>query len=128
MSYSRWSNSRWYTFWSSIGSETTECKFPTKKLKRSQTFEICDLPSYFITYGDIEDKSMDQILKEVKETFIDNNPPTLEELKELEGYLLRFKEDVDEYFTLGTFIKYELWYSMRNTLLRKIKKLKEFIK
>jgi hypothetical protein len=63
MSYSRWSNSVWYTFWTAYPGTKTEFKLPTKKLKDSQMFEICDFPSYYVTYGYIKKKGLDQILK-----------------------------------------------------------------
>ena len=120
MSYSRWGNSRWYTFWSSIGSMDMEFRFPTKKLKDKQVFEICDIPSFFITYDDITTKNIENILEEVKEfysksyevnlltSFDENknpiytlqnttvNIPTKEELTELKTYLINFKEDIDK--------------------------------
>ena len=69
MSYSRWSNSRWYTFWSAMGAEPTEYKWPTQKLKDSQVFEICDMPSYYITYGELKRRSRSAILHEIEEHF-----------------------------------------------------------
>jgi len=118
MSYSRWSNSRWYTFWSSTSSSETKFKMPTKRLKRKQTFEICDIPGYYITYGDIEDMGIDEILKNVEEFYSKSHtdPPTPEELKELSEYILEFKNDVNKHFKLAKFIKFEWWYPFRNKI------------
>ena len=110
MSYSRWGNSRWYTFWSSVGDTDMEFKLPTRKLKYNQTFEICDIPSYFLTYEDIEVKGIKAILEEVKKLYSKDyegisseiikedrtytykaNSPTLEELQELQDYIFEFK-------------------------------------
>lgn len=149
MSYSRWSTSRWYTFWSAMGAESNEYRLPTKKLKRSQVFEICDMPSYFITYGELVDRSRSSILHEVKEHFskefewsgieinketgklensetqiIKPKPPTWEELRELQDYFGRFIIDVDEYFKPWNFFKYEWLYPIRNKMIFKYRKLK----
>ena len=147
MSYSRWGNSRWYTFWSSIGSMDMEFRFPTKKLKDKQVFEICDIPSFFITYDDINTKNIENILEEVKEfysksyevnlltSFDENknpiytlqnttvNIPTKEELTELKTYLINFKEDIDNHFKFWNFMKFEWYYPIRNKFFFKIKKL-----
>ena len=147
MSYSRWGNSRWYTFWSSIGSMDMEFRFPTKKLKDKQVFEICDIPSFFIVYDDITTKNIENILEEVKEfysksyevnlltSFDENknpiytlqnttvNIPTKEELTELKTYLINFKEDIDNHFKFWNFMKFEWYYPIRNKFFFKIKKL-----
>lgn len=140
MSYSRWSNSRWYTFWSAMGAESTEYRWPTQKLKDNQVFEICDMPSYFITYGDLIHKSRSKVLKEVKDHFSQDSewtdmegtthvsksvPPTWEELMELQEYFSRFIKDVDDHFKLWNFMKYEWYYPFRNKIYWKIKKLKK---
>ena len=52
MAYSRWSHSYWYTFWSSPSETEMQFKWPTKKLKRKQTFEIVDMRSFYLTYGE----------------------------------------------------------------------------
>lgn len=144
MSYSRWSNSRWYTFWSAIGSSNLEYSFPLKKLKNKQCFEICDIPSFFVTYGEIKSKGIDQILKDVVDFYSkpyegtkwdpkegnENNyiphtyiakPITIDELNELKGYINSFVIDIDEHFRLKTFFLYEWYYPSRNKVLRKIK-------
>lgn len=135
MSYSRWSNSCWYTFWASYGNE--DYSLPTKKRKRSQVFEICGIPSYYITYGDLQDKKIEVIIQEVKEFFLqehninlldsfDNGVATYketkidpyvytqDELEELKGYLESFDKDVNEHFKWSTFFYYEWWLPIRN--------------
>jgi len=131
MSYSRWSSSRWYTFWRTDGS--SDYGFPTEKRKRAQVFEICDFPSYQITYGELVDKGAYTVLREVKafyskphteeinsynqdeyETeysdtlFIAKNP-TGPELVELSGYIAQFQKDVDEAFTLKSYLN-DIWH------------------
>jgi hypothetical protein len=127
MSYSRWSYSTWYTFWSSLEEETVcEFKFPTKKLKYVQTFEICDFPSYYITYGELMENGLFKTLDDVKKYYHQNHSkftdhpyvknPTEDELAELGTYLLRFIEDVDEHFKWGNFFRYEWYYPLRNKM------------
>jgi hypothetical protein len=146
MSYSRWSNSRWYTFWSSTIDSEMEFKYPSKDLKYKQTFEICDIPSYYLTYGDIEVKGIKKILEEVenlyskdlpfresiedikllfKEQVVPRTPPTWREMRELQDYIFEFKKDVDNHFKLFNFIKYEWYYPIRNKILLKWKKIKK---
>jgi len=148
MSYSRWSNSRWYTFWSANGAVPTEYKWPTQKLKDSQVFEICDMPSYYITYGDLKRRSRSAILHEIEEHFaadfdwhdieivdgkleqgkskiIKGKRPTWDELNELQLYLARFTRDVDDHFRFWTFMKYEWYLPFRNRIIFKYRKLKQ---
>ena len=126
MSYSRWSNSRWYTFWSAMGSSQTEYKWPTQKLKDNQVFEICDVPSYFITYGRLRDTSRSKVLHEVEELFAKESiRPTWDELNELQLYFSRFIKDVDDHFKFWNFMKYEWYYPTRNKIYWKIKRLKQ---
>ena len=150
MSYSRWSYSRWYTFWSAMGAETTQYKWPTQRLKDNQVFEICDMPSYHITYGDLKKRSRSAVLHEVEEHFaadfewhgLEYNEesgelepgetkitkgkrPTWEELRELQDYFDNFITDVDNHFRFWTFMKYEWYYPFRNKIYWKIKKLKQ---
>jgi hypothetical protein len=120
MSYSRWSNSRWYTFWTCF-SEQKRYKFPTKRLKGNQVFEICDDPSLFFTYKTITELGAESVLLEVRLTFPD---ATDAELEELWGYMERFVRDVDERFKFVKFFKYEWWYTFRNKLRIKWKKTK----
>jgi hypothetical protein len=116
MSYSRWSYSIWYTFWSA-SSESTEFRLPTKKLKYNQVFEICDCPSYSITYGDLMTKDLNTILQEVKEVYKDKDL-TEDELFELSDYLIRFIDDVNYDFKWNMFFLYSWYYPIRNKLRR----------
>jgi len=150
MSYSRWSSSRWYTFWSSTWSTDMQYKFPTNKLRRSQVFEICDMPSYCITYGDLVDRSRSSVLREVEELFakdftytpseyneesgkleyketeiLPGKKPTWEELNELQDYFSSFLNDVDEHFKTWNFFKYEWLYPIRNKIIFRYRKLKQ---
>jgi hypothetical protein len=126
MSYSRWSNSRWYTFWSANGAEPTEYKWPTQKLKDGQVFEICDIPSYFITYGQLRDTSRSKVLHEIEELFAkDGIRPTWDELNELQLYFARFIKDVDDHFRFWTFMKYEWYVPFRNKIIIKYRTLKQ---
>lgn len=141
MAYSRWSNSTWYTFWSATTSAETQYKRPTKKLKRAQTFEICDYPVYTLTYGDLEDEGLALTISKIrrlyskphkgqiltkfengKATYKDNTypakAPTEDEIRELITYINKWREDVDMHFKFWTFIKYEWYYPIRNKIIR----------
>lgn len=132
MSYSRWSNSCWYTFWSSNGSVDLEYKWPTKNNKRNQAFEICDSPCYYLLYAEIEDKSIDDIIKDIQTFYTESKSDefetvkvwTPEEWEELKGYILEFKKDIDEHFKFWNFMEYEWYYPLRNKITRKFKKKK----
>ena len=110
MAYSRFSTSTWYTFWFA---QEMEFKWPTKKLKNNQVFEICDFPSYHITYEELKSKDWRTIIKEIKRFYkrphkgqilsdIDNGEaiyestsypaknPTAQELNELIEYFKEF--------------------------------------
>jgi hypothetical protein len=148
MSYSRWSNSTWYTFWTAF-SERTEYKFPTQKLKETQVFEICDFPSLHFTYKEIAE-GLDPVLEKVRETYskpyegnmlvsITNGKaeyepttynaksPTDDELMELTLYLLEFKRDVDHHFEPFNFFLYEWYYPTRNRIHWKIRDFSAWI-
>ena len=132
MSYSRWSYSTWYTFWSSLGDDTVcEFKLPTKSLKDAQVFEICDFPSYYITYSELMNDGLYTILERVQAyyqqshiKFTDQVPyiknPTEEEMDELGSYLLEFVKDVDDHFKWYNFFRYEWYYPVRNKIRRYI--------
>jgi hypothetical protein len=147
MSYSRWSNSIWYTFWTAFGATPTEYSLPSRKLKESQVFEICDFPSYFITYKDAKD-NLDEILKDIKEYYSKDHPgkmfkdmvdgvpvyedvvwpaknPTDEEMEELRGYILQFIDDVDEQFMPSKWFMYQWYYPFRNKIIWGIRDLKK---
>lgn len=134
MAYSRWSNSTWYTFWSAMGSIPTEYKLPTKKLKNSQVFEICDFPNYHITYGEIIEKGLTQTLKEIKEYYSQDyeniineysecgipqpaKNPTEKEMVELGIYIERFVKDIDDSFKWKGWIMSNWYYPLRNEIV-----------
>ena len=145
MSYSRWSNSVWYTFWSSSSPKGLFSK-------EDQIFEICDSHSYFITYREIV-QDVDKVLQQVKEFYGVDRPgqifdgideetglfkytdwvypaknPTDDELAELREYLLEFVADMDNYFKPLNWLKYEVYYPIRNKILwwyRGLKKKKQ---
>ena len=126
MSYSRWRNSYWYTFWSGNLAKT-KFKWPTKKLKRAQVFEICEIRPFFITYGDLEDEGMGRIISKVKKVFRKinpNKPPTEEDIRELMNYINTWREDVDRHFKFSTFMLFEWYYPIRNKINRLWKKRK----
>lgn len=140
MSYSRWSTSTWYTYWSA-SSPSCEFRLPTKKLRHSQVFEICGIPEYQVTYGDLMTKDIGTILDQVKTYFLqpikkdmlvdivdgewiyeEKELPgvtyTEQEMMELMGYLNEFTKDVSNSFKLKTFF-YENWYlPIRNKVRR----------
>ncbi len=122
MSYSRWGDSRWYTMWSSVGSMTMEYKLPTRKLKYSQTFQIVGAPTYYVTYGELKTKPIEQIIEEIiKACEADEVKATQEEINELKTYLIRFQKDVDDSFKWNNFFLYEWWYPIRNIFYQKFK-------
>ncbi len=139
MSYSRWGNSTWYTFWTSSSPDG----FFRKK---EQIFEICDIPSYLVTYREIVE-DVDGVIARVKEAYskphegsifsgrneetgkLEFEPctweaknPSDEELEELKGYMLKFVEDVDEYYTPLNWIKKNVRTSL-NWIEKKIVRL-----
>ena len=124
MSYSRWNTSKWYTYWTTTSSESTEFKLPTRRLKRNQVFEVADYESYQISYGDIQDKSMATIISKAKELYPE---ATWEELMELQSYILQFKQDVDNRFKRKTFFLFEWWYPIRNKVYCIVRDLKNII-
>ena len=121
MAYSRWGNSYWYTFWSSLSGTETQFKWPTKQLKRKQVFEICDMKPFFISYGDLEDDGLGKIINRVKKFYKrtrPNNKPTEEQLRELMDYIEEWRKDVDRHFKFSTFMLYEWYYPIRNKIKR----------
>ena len=127
MAYSRFSNSTWYTFWRCV--ESTEFKLPTKKLKNQQVFEICDFPSYCVTYEELTSNGLFETLDDIKKFYSRDHSygvdpdsvykaknPTNEEMQELGVYLIKFVEDVDDHFKWINFFKYEWYYPLRNKI------------
>lgn len=125
MSYSRWSNSTWYTFWTSH-SEDMQFKIPTQRLKNNQIFEICDMVSYHVSYEELDELGVDIVIEQVQkfysksydlswfknqETF--KKDVTQEDLEELKTYLIRFMDDVDGHFRAKNFIMNEWIYPIK---------------
>jgi len=122
MSYSRWGTSVWYTFWSSNKETEKFFNLPTEKLKRSQIFEICDFPSYRLTYGELKDKGLFQVMTDIENFYsikydntdyeIELSPknPTDDELYELMGYILKWEDEMDNHFKVKNFIMDEWVY------------------
>jgi len=78
MSYSRWSNSTWYTYYAC--SESVE--------RDTQIFQVCDVKGFY--YKELKsdlDGCIQQIKNEVQ--------ATPEEIKELKGYIQIFISDVE---------------------------------
>jgi hypothetical protein len=144
MSYSRWSNSIWYTFWTSA-SPQCDFRWPTKQLRDSQLFEICGIPSYTISYGEIIEKGIPVILREVHDYYNQTHacslldgwdeqrkplysPTTIlaqsfteSELQELGEYIAQFASDVEHNFQYINFIKKYWWHVIRYTLFNRYK-------
>jgi len=81
MSYSRWSNSVWYTYW--LNADHVN--------KNEEIFVICDfLGSVFIKYLNMKKIKvvMDKLSKKFKWA-------SKKQLKELKGYILEFKKEVE---------------------------------
>jgi len=120
MSYSRFGNSRWYTYWYEDYSKGI--KLPTTRLKRKQYFKIHDELSYILSYGELQDKGMGRIWDEIRHFYwadyqgIKAKKPSEGEMNELMGYILEWEKDVNEYFKLKNFIKYEWYYPLRNKI------------
>lgn len=119
MAYSRWSNSRWYTYW--LATED--------KRKNKQKFEICDtLRNLRFTYKELKkdiEKCLDYVCKlygeswtgemldldddasfdfkrisewKYKSQTFEPDPVSQAERDELKGYMLQFLKDVDNEF------------------------------
>lgn len=124
MSYSRWSkDSVWYCYWSAWGPEN-QYKWPTKKLKYSQCFEVCDFPSYFVTYGQLKTIGLKQVVKEMQDFYKDKKEGIqLSDYTKMRRYLIEFMTDVDEHFKWDRFFLYEWYYPIRNKLWWKCRKI-----
>lgn len=127
MAYSRWGkDSVWYTFWSSICSSELEYKFPTKKLKHEQCFEICDYNPYYVTYGDLKERGIKQVVKEVQDFYKNEKRIQLSDYTKLRWQLVRFMTDIDDHFKWKNFFMHEWYYPIRNEIIfwfRKQKKI-----
>lgn len=127
MSYSRWSkNSVWYTFWSAICSTNCRFKLPTKQNKNNQCFEICDFPSYYVSYGELEKDGLRKVVKDIQEFYRENNKKTeLSDYTNLRWYLVEFMCDVDEHFKWNNFFYYEWYLPSRNEIIWKYRDIKK---
>lgn len=124
MSYSRWGQSRWYTYWSE--QIPIHFKLPTKKLKRKQVFHIQDYPSYSLTYGELEDLGMGMVWDKIRRFYWEESinsrlkakKPSETEMQELMEYIKQWRQDVNDHFKLHIFLKYEWYFPLRNKILR----------
>ena len=84
MSYSRWGESVWYTFWASCSA----------KHKEEELFEVCGEGT--ASYGEISqdiEAALDSVMKAA--VLYWEKPPEASEREELKGYMLKFLDDVD---------------------------------
>lgn len=91
MSYSRWSGSRWYTFWAcQDGRETRD----------SALFEICTVATF--TAAELRD-DIEACVSKAKEKEAASTlcPVTDNECAELRGYMEEFLAEVAEHFVSG---------------------------
>jgi len=98
MSYSRWSNSVWYTFWCSSGSDKRD----------EQLFSICGVTIF--TYADLK-QGLDICIDKIKNIVIEiknkDNESSIgifeyseDDYDELKVYMKRFIKDVEEEYPL----------------------------
>ena len=140
MAYSRWGNSTWYTYWSASESSDARYRFPSKEIKGSQIFMICDMPSFSFTYGELQMKGVYVMLNKIKafyskshkgeifkewkdgkmvyeETTFPAKSPSEDEMLELLSYIREWEKDIEEHFKFWNFIKWEWYYPFRNKLM-----------
>jgi len=83
MSYSRWSNSTWYTYWQT--SYTS--------LKELQVFDVCAIKAF--KYKELKD-DLEGCLDQIKKLSTSAaNIASDKEMEELKGYMLTFISDVE---------------------------------
>jgi len=97
MSYSRWSNSVWYTFWCSTDSEEMD----------EQLFDVCGICSF--TYAELK-QGLDKCIDKIKGIIAEDNQSepitftsdkyTEDEYDELKIYMKRFIKDIEEEYPL----------------------------
>lgn len=127
MAYSRFGNSRWYTYW--YDEYRPGIKFPTRREKRRQMFMIHDFPTYIISYGELQDKGIGKIWDDIRLFYWTDTKefkakkPSESEMRELMTYIKDWERDVNEHFKLLNFIKYEWYYPLRIKILRLWKKI-----
>lgn len=98
MSYSRWSNSCWYTYWCTSSDETMN----------GQHFDVAGIKTF--TYGEMKEHGIDGCIELLKETIKEQNKlenrnkrknmfmaekHTEKEYDELKGYMREFMDDVE---------------------------------
>jgi hypothetical protein len=83
MSYSRWGDSRWYTYW--LASERAATK-------EREVFEICGVTNF--TYYEIK-HDQDRVLDEVRMKDPDASD---DEIEELRVYMKQFLVAIDAYY------------------------------
>lgn len=95
MSYSRWGDSVWYTYWGAYSD-----KFP----RDEQEFVVCAIGE--VTYGEMKrdfESAVGRLVEQgtaqcEKEVVPEEFEPSLEELAELRGYMREFMADVEAEF------------------------------
>ena len=109
MIYSRWGKgSVWYCFWNKTKA-SMHFKLPTNKLKNKQVFQIYDVPSYSVTYGDIKDKGISKVLDEISSFYNKHKKrPKEKDMMMLMTYIRHFENNVNKEFILPTFL-YNNW-------------------
>ena len=85
MSYSRWSNSFWYTYYA--------CSYSYER--GEQAFDVCGVKCFY--YGELKE-NMESALTEVKKLCPE---ATEKELQELKGYMEEFMVDVEHDIALN---------------------------
>jgi len=118
MSYSRWNkNNPWYTFWSASCSKSTQYRFPTKRLKYNQCFEICDPEKpVYISYGSLKKIGIKGVVKNVQMIYKDRHYIKFSDYTDLRWQLVRFMSDVEEDFKWHKFFVNEWYYPIRNKI------------
>ena len=87
-------------------------------------FMIHDYPTYIISYGDLQNKGMGKIWDDIRLFYWTDTEefkakkPSETEMQELMGYIKQWRQDVDNYFKLHIFLKYEWYFPLRNKILR----------
>jgi hypothetical protein len=88
MSYSRWSNSYWYTLW--VCSDGFE-------IKEKERFDVCGI--HMFSYKELK-TDLDQCIIKVVDFCKERCEvqPTQEQINELKGYMRSFIKDVDKHY------------------------------
>ena len=95
MSYSRWSNSSWYTFWCSSNATKRE----------EEIFSICSIREF--SYRDFVEEGIDFCIEELKKSIEESNKKnkmfsggiyTDKDYEELKEYMQMFVDDVKNHY------------------------------